>query len=281
MSTHLNDFTPPSEGELVAVDVDGTVVAVTVIEGELHAFEDTCPHAGCSLADGELEGSTVTCACHFARFDVRSGAVLGGPAPSGVGTWPAKLTNGRLELGERQEAAPVAADAPEPAAPNKNPDVAVLVQREHDAFRRQFEALKDATDPETDWTSLVEVLEVHARAEETLLYPMLVGAADETTDGAERAVRDHNEIREAVDRAQQQEAGSESWWEAVREAHRVTEDHLAEEERDLLPDVRDALDPERRESLGRQWVAFHEKHQGAQGLTGEAVDPAEVMARGG
>lgn len=35
---------------------------------------------GCSLANGELEGTIVTCACHGSQFDVTSGAVMRGPA---------------------------------------------------------------------------------------------------------------------------------------------------------------------------------------------------------
>lgn len=68
------------EGEMHVVDVDGTKVTLTRIDGRLHAFDDTCTHAGCSLADGELEGTVVTCPCHGSRFDVTSGAVLRGPA---------------------------------------------------------------------------------------------------------------------------------------------------------------------------------------------------------
>ena len=33
-----------------------------------------------SLADGELDGTTLTCACHGSRFDITSGAVVRGPA---------------------------------------------------------------------------------------------------------------------------------------------------------------------------------------------------------
>jgi nitrite reductase/ring-hydroxylating ferredoxin subunit len=39
---------------------------------------------GCSLANGELDGTTVTCACHGSQFDVTSGAVLRGPAQKPV-----------------------------------------------------------------------------------------------------------------------------------------------------------------------------------------------------
>lgn len=68
------------EGEMRVVDVAGTKVALTRIDGSLHAFDDTCTHAGCSLASGELDGKVVTCPCHGSRFDVTSGAVVRGPA---------------------------------------------------------------------------------------------------------------------------------------------------------------------------------------------------------
>jgi 3-phenylpropionate/trans-cinnamate dioxygenase ferredoxin subunit len=67
-------------GQLRAVDVAGTKVALANADGHVYAFDDTCPHRGCSLAGGELDGTTVTCPCHGSEFDVTSGAVLRGPA---------------------------------------------------------------------------------------------------------------------------------------------------------------------------------------------------------
>jgi len=67
-------------GTMRVFDVAGTKVNVANAEGHLHAFDDTCTHAGCSLATGKLEGTTVTCPCHGSQFDVTSGAVLRGPA---------------------------------------------------------------------------------------------------------------------------------------------------------------------------------------------------------
>lgn len=275
MNARSEGFSAPDEGELVPVDVDGRTVTLTSLEGRLHAFDDVCPHAGCSLAEGELDGSTVTYSCHFAKFDIRTGAVLGGPARTGLATWPVRCEGGRLDLGERQDPPAKEPDAPE-AVGSDSPDVAELVEREHDAFRRQFASLASAEDPVSAWAALSEVLEVHARAEETLLYPVLVSADSAATA---EAVRDHNRIRTAVDRVQEQEAGRDSWHGALREARRVTEDHLAEEERDLLPDLRARIGVERsselgaRSTLGRVPRAF----QGARGLTGDAVDPAQVV----
>ena len=40
------------------------------------AFDDTCTHEECSLADGELDGGVVVCPCHASEFDLRTGDVL-------------------------------------------------------------------------------------------------------------------------------------------------------------------------------------------------------------
>jgi 3-phenylpropionate/trans-cinnamate dioxygenase ferredoxin subunit len=61
-------------------DLEGTKVNVASAGGKLYAFDDTCTHTGCSLAKGNLDGTTVTCACHGSQFDVTSGAVIRGPA---------------------------------------------------------------------------------------------------------------------------------------------------------------------------------------------------------
>jgi 3-phenylpropionate/trans-cinnamate dioxygenase ferredoxin subunit len=69
-----------ADGEMRVYDVDGTPVNVANAGGRLYAFDDTCTHAQCSLAEGALDGITVTCDCHGSQFDVTSGAVLHGPA---------------------------------------------------------------------------------------------------------------------------------------------------------------------------------------------------------
>jgi nitrite reductase/ring-hydroxylating ferredoxin subunit len=66
----------PPEGEVVAVDVQGRAVALATAEGRLYAFEDACPHQGCSLARGDVRGRTVRCFCHGGWFDLDPGAVL-------------------------------------------------------------------------------------------------------------------------------------------------------------------------------------------------------------
>jgi 3-phenylpropionate/trans-cinnamate dioxygenase ferredoxin subunit len=42
-------------------------------DGTLCAVDESCPHAGASLAGGELEGALLTCPWHGFRFDLRTG----------------------------------------------------------------------------------------------------------------------------------------------------------------------------------------------------------------
>lgn len=67
-------------GRMRVFEVAGSNVNVASVNGALYAFDDACTHLGCSLAEGTLDGSTVTCGCHGSQFDVTSGAVLRGPA---------------------------------------------------------------------------------------------------------------------------------------------------------------------------------------------------------
>lgn len=99
MSTlRFADFTPAGDGELTSVTVDDREVAIVVTDGQVYAFDDECTHQQCSLADGDLEGQTVTCPCHFGVFDITTGAVISGPVKEPVRTYPARLVDGTLEL---------------------------------------------------------------------------------------------------------------------------------------------------------------------------------------
>jgi 3-phenylpropionate/trans-cinnamate dioxygenase ferredoxin subunit len=80
MLVRIGSANDVADGQMRVFDISGTKVNVTSADGHLYAFDDTCTHQACSLANGELAGTTVTCACHGSQFDVTSGAVLRGPA---------------------------------------------------------------------------------------------------------------------------------------------------------------------------------------------------------
>lgn len=85
-------------GELKAFPARGTPVAVANVGGTFYAFADTCTHEACSLAEGELEGTTVTCPCHAAQFDVRTGEVLAPPAPAPVEPYRLRVEGDELQI---------------------------------------------------------------------------------------------------------------------------------------------------------------------------------------
>jgi 3-phenylpropionate/trans-cinnamate dioxygenase ferredoxin component len=86
------------ENELAAFQVGGERIAVANVGGAFHAFNDTCTHLRCSLAEGELEGTVVTCPCHGSQFDVTTGEVLRGPAQEPVQSYAARVENQALQV---------------------------------------------------------------------------------------------------------------------------------------------------------------------------------------
>jgi nitrite reductase/ring-hydroxylating ferredoxin subunit len=62
---------PTERGLRVRVgDID---IGLYRVGEQIHAMEDTCPHAGFPLSRGHFEGCVVTCDAHGWPFDVRTG----------------------------------------------------------------------------------------------------------------------------------------------------------------------------------------------------------------
>jgi hypothetical protein len=155
-------------------------------------------------------------------------------------------------------------------------DITALILTEHEAFRRAFTEIEQLTDREQlgqRWRELADQLEVHAAGEERIFYPELLRDVDDSEGDTEHAVKDHNEIRETTQAVEEHEVGSDAWWEAFRAAREATVDHLAEEENDVLPPFQEQVSAEQRDELGMRWLRFHEDHEDADGLSGDAVDP--------
>jgi nitrite reductase/ring-hydroxylating ferredoxin subunit len=86
-------------GQLLGVDVDGTPVAVANVDGRLYAIGDQCTHRGCSLSEGELSGTVVTCPCHGGQFDVTSGKVLAAPPREPTPTYEVQVVGDEFRIG--------------------------------------------------------------------------------------------------------------------------------------------------------------------------------------
>lgn len=86
-------------GELAAFDIEGTRVAVANVDGRLFAMDEMCTHEHCSLVEeGTLEGAVVTCSCHGAQFDVRTGQVLAPPALEPLRVYPLHVESAEIVI---------------------------------------------------------------------------------------------------------------------------------------------------------------------------------------
>lgn len=80
---------PP--GRLKRVEVGGRLILLANVAGEIFAVDDDCTHISGPLDQGELCEYTLTCPLHLARFDIRDGRVLRGPAREPLPTYAVRI----------------------------------------------------------------------------------------------------------------------------------------------------------------------------------------------
>jgi hypothetical protein len=160
-------------------------------------------------------------------------------------------------------------------------DITAMILDDHAAFRRGFARLDDAGD-DTDllaavWEALALHLDIHAEAEETILYPHLTRHGDDGEEETTDAIGDYNKIRDAVAEAGRHPVGSPDWWRAVWTARRENSEHLAEEEDEALADFRRHASPTLRAELGARWLVFYGQHPRGRGLPFRDKDPRRYV----
>lgn len=87
---------PP--GKSKQAKVGGKTLAVFNVNGVFHVIDDTCPHRGAPLWEGEVEGQYVTCPWHAATFDVTTGAHLTPPARCDVASYKVQVVGEEVQV---------------------------------------------------------------------------------------------------------------------------------------------------------------------------------------
>jgi hypothetical protein len=162
-------------------------------------------------------------------------------------------------------------------------DITEEILNQHHIQRRMFAQLDEIDPGDTGnlaalWHRLATFLEVHAAAEEIYFYPRVLqlGAgppdgggtpADETKD----AIKDHNEIRDAIAEAGRHPVGSDRWWTAVRATRKANDEHMAEE------DFRRHVELNIRHEIAVDFVAYEARH--AEGVVARDQDPDGYVRR--
>ena len=166
-------------------------------------------------------------------------------------------------------------------------DITQLILDDHHEQRRLF-AIIEQVDPgdlgslAAIWRRLATFLEVHAETEEKLFYPELlrVGRTSGNTDAVEEetmdAIKDHNEIRDAVAAVSREQVGTPGWFKAVSATNKANSDHMAEEEREGLTDFRRDAPLQLRHDLAVAFASYEARH--VDGVTPVDKDPNRWVA---
>jgi 3-phenylpropionate/trans-cinnamate dioxygenase ferredoxin subunit len=64
------------EGKMKAVTAAGRELVLARAGSTYYAADNRCPHMGGKLAQGELNGTIITCPLHGSQFDLSSGEVV-------------------------------------------------------------------------------------------------------------------------------------------------------------------------------------------------------------
>jgi nitrite reductase/ring-hydroxylating ferredoxin subunit len=87
------DFQP---NQMKAVKAGGKSVLLANIDGAYYAIGNICMHMQCTLTNGKLKGEIVECPCHGSQYNVKTGAVVRGPALKPEPKYDVKTENGQI-----------------------------------------------------------------------------------------------------------------------------------------------------------------------------------------
>ncbi len=86
-------------GRRKLLDIDGEAVAVFNIAGQYFAIADVCSHDNGPVGEGPVEDTQIECPRHGARFDLRTGKVLGLPAVVDIPAYPVRVLGDEVQIG--------------------------------------------------------------------------------------------------------------------------------------------------------------------------------------
>ena len=140
-----------------------------------------------------------------------------------------------------------------------------LLKVDHKKVEALFEKLEPTTERgvktrEELFATLKAELDVHARIEETFLYPVFE-KAEETHDIALEAVEEHAVVKRLLAELEELPKDDESWGAKLKVLQENVEHHVEEEEGEMFKKARNVLSDEELESLGARMERARETQQ--------------------
>jgi hemerythrin superfamily protein len=132
-------------------------------------------------------------------------------------------------------------------------DVIELIEHDHrevEALFAQFESTQDRSVA----LKICDELDKHTHAEDSAVYPTIEEDVPDGKKMMKEAEDEHKEARQLIGRIRQTE-DSDHLAELMTELKGAIEHHVHEEESEILPKTREALDEAQLETLGEEFQA--------------------------
>lgn len=81
------------------VQLDNRTLTLVKVGEDIYAVDGICTHAFALLSDGYVDGDTIECPLHAARFHLPTGKVLEGPAETDLNAHPVRLSGKIVQIG--------------------------------------------------------------------------------------------------------------------------------------------------------------------------------------
>jgi nitrite reductase/ring-hydroxylating ferredoxin subunit len=78
------------------VVIDEHEIGLFLVQGDVRAIENACPHAGYPLCQGPFDGTVVVCPAHGWEFDLRTGASPQDPGTPLIESYPVRIEDGTV-----------------------------------------------------------------------------------------------------------------------------------------------------------------------------------------
>jgi len=142
-------------------------------------------------------------------------------------------------------------------------DALELLKQDHQAVKDLFDQIDGAEDGKQRKKLFDQIdtqLNIHAHIEETVFYPEMQKIA-ELKDMVEEALKEHQEVKTLLEEIEGRDPESDQFIASVEELMENVEHHVAEEEDEMFPKVRERCDQATLDRLGDQLESAKGKQQ--------------------
>jgi len=133
-------------------------------------------------------------------------------------------------------------------------DALDLLKQDHQAVKSLFDQIDDAEDAKQRKKLFDQIdteLNIHAHIEETVFYPEMQ-KIDELKEMVEEALEEHQEVKTLLEEMEALDPENEQFSASLEELMENVEHHVAEEEDEMFPKVREQCDQATLDRLSEQ-----------------------------